>query len=66
MKKKKGMLFHLTGHNRWKSLYFVLVSAQKLIYFFEGEESTKPKGAINIRNSVFHTVDESIFKKKYW
>lgn len=43
----------------------MLVPGHQLLYFFEGEDSAKPKGVINLSRLSVVPLDESMFKKKF-
>jgi hypothetical protein len=62
----KGFLTFSVDGTKWKNRYFILVSGHMLLYIFEAEDSTKPKGVINLSGLSIVSLDESMFKRKFW
>jgi len=62
----QGFLSFTLDGTKWKTRYFVLVPAEKMLYYFEDTESSKPKGIINLNTFSLLSLDESMFNKKCW
>ena len=62
----QGFLSFTADGTKWKTRYFVLVPAEKMLYYFEDAESSKPKGIINLNTFSLLSLDESMFSKKFW
>ncbi|PVD19798.1 hypothetical protein C0Q70_20289 [Pomacea canaliculata] len=46
---------------KFKSYYFVLNGTEKILYFFENEKRSKPKGLIELEHTSVYPVHDSLF-----
>ncbi|XP_041369267.1 ras GTPase-activating protein 1-like [Gigantopelta aegis] len=48
---------------KWKLYYFVLNGSERLLYFFENERRSRPKGLIELSYSALYPVHDSFFSR---